>query len=130
MLAFARNGAILAIFALNNLSPLKLGSYILTYDINSDYSFAVAFLILALTLIFLPEDWDRLSFPKSARSIGEETQLTVSEQRPAPKKEDVPTSEVSWRKRISQRYSKARKKIPGWVQYAVVVVAILTFAAI
>jgi ABC-type branched-subunit amino acid transport system permease subunit len=56
--------------------------------------------------------------------------MTVSEQRPAPKKEDVPTSEVSWRKRISQRYSKARKKIPGWVQYAVVVVAILTFAAI
>jgi branched-subunit amino acid ABC-type transport system permease component len=63
-LAFARNGAILAIFALNNLSPLRLGPYLLTYDINSDYSFVVAFLALALTLIFLPEGLGSLKLSK------------------------------------------------------------------
>ncbi len=54
VLAFAGDAAILLIFYFDSLSPLRIGSFVLTYDINASYSFVVAFLILALALIFLP----------------------------------------------------------------------------
>ncbi len=62
ILSFATNGTILLIFDLNRLPPIRLGSLTWTFSINPDYAFIVAFLVLALTLIFLPEGIGSIKF--------------------------------------------------------------------